>query len=74
MIFEISATSREVRQLLRRIPQDGSGTAGVAIDEDECRPVDAVVYAQHRPDSRLEAAYHRADAAIQKVVDLLAAA
>jgi hypothetical protein len=30
--------------------------------------------AQHRPDSRLEAAYHRADAAIQKVVDLLAAA
>jgi hypothetical protein len=30
--------------------------------------------AQHRPDSRLEAAYHRADAAIQKIVDLLAAA
>ncbi len=30
--------------------------------------------AQRRPDSRLEAAYHRADAAIQKVVDLLAAA
>jgi hypothetical protein len=30
--------------------------------------------AQHRPNSRLEAAYHRADAAIQKVVDLLAAA
>jgi hypothetical protein len=30
--------------------------------------------ARHRPDSRLEAAYHRADAAIQKVVDLLAAA
>jgi hypothetical protein len=30
--------------------------------------------AQHRPDSPLEAAYHRADAAIQKVVDLLAAA
>src|SRR5262252_3231347 len=30
--------------------------------------------AQHRPESRLEAAYHRADAAIQKVVDLLAAA
>jgi hypothetical protein len=30
--------------------------------------------AQHRPDSRLEAAYHRADVAIQKVVDLLAAA
>src|SRR6516225_7915470 len=29
---------------------------------------------QRRPDSRLEAAYHRADAAIQKVVDLLAAA
>jgi hypothetical protein len=29
---------------------------------------------RHRPDSRLEAAYHRADAAIQKVVDLLAAA
>jgi hypothetical protein len=29
---------------------------------------------QHRPDSRLKAAYHRADAAIQKVVDLLAAA
>ena len=30
--------------------------------------------AAHRPDGRLEAAYHRADAAIQKVVDLLAAA
>jgi hypothetical protein len=30
--------------------------------------------ARNRPDSRLEAAYHRADAAIQKVVDLLAAA
>jgi hypothetical protein len=29
---------------------------------------------QRRPDSRLEAAYHRADAAIQKVVNLLAAA
>jgi hypothetical protein len=29
---------------------------------------------RHRPDSRLEAAYHRADAAIQKIVDLLAAA
>jgi len=29
---------------------------------------------QHRPDSRLEAAYHRADKAIEKVVDLLAAA
>ena len=29
---------------------------------------------QHRPDSRLEAAYHRADAAIQRVVDLVAAA
>jgi len=28
----------------------------------------------HRPDSRLEAAYHRADTAIQRVVDLLAAA
>src|SRR5271166_1652661 len=29
---------------------------------------------QHRPDSRLEAAYHRADTAIQRIVDLLAAA
>jgi len=29
---------------------------------------------QHRPDSRLELAYHRADQAIEKVVDLLAAA
>jgi hypothetical protein len=29
---------------------------------------------EHRPDSRLEAAYHRADKAIEKVVDLLAAA
>jgi hypothetical protein len=29
---------------------------------------------QHSPDSRLEAAYHRADTAIQRVVDLLAAA
>jgi hypothetical protein len=31
-------------------------------------------HAEHRPDSQLEAAYHRADVAIQKVVDLLAAA
>jgi hypothetical protein len=30
--------------------------------------------AKHQPNSRLEAAYHRADAAIQKVVDLLATA
>jgi hypothetical protein len=30
--------------------------------------------AEHRPNSRLEAAYHRADKAIQSVVDLLAAA
>jgi hypothetical protein len=29
---------------------------------------------QHRPNSRLEAAYHRADKAIEQVVDLLAAA
>ena len=29
---------------------------------------------QHRPDSRLEAAYHRADKAIEHIVDLLAAA
>jgi hypothetical protein len=29
---------------------------------------------QQRPNSRLEAAYHRADAAIQRVVDLVAAA
>jgi len=29
---------------------------------------------QHRPDSRLELAYHRADKAIQQVVDLLVAA
>ena len=27
---------------------------------------------QHRPDSRLELAYHRADKAIEKIVDLLA--
>lgn len=30
--------------------------------------------AQHRPDSRLEAAYHRADKAIENIVELLAAA
>jgi hypothetical protein len=30
--------------------------------------------AEHQPQSRLETAYHRADAAIQKIVDLLAAA
>jgi hypothetical protein len=30
--------------------------------------------AQHRPNSRLETAYHRADKAIQEIVDLLAAA
>jgi hypothetical protein len=29
---------------------------------------------QHRPESRLEAAYHRADKAIEHIVDLLAAA
>jgi hypothetical protein len=29
---------------------------------------------QHRPNSRLEAAYHRADKAIQNIVNLLAAA
>ena len=29
---------------------------------------------QHRPDSRLERAYHRADKAIENMVDLLAAA
>ena len=29
---------------------------------------------QHRPNSRIEAAYHRADDAIQRVVNLLAAA
>ena len=29
---------------------------------------------QHRPNSQLEAAYHRADKAIQKIVDVLAAA
>ena len=29
---------------------------------------------QYRPDSRLEAAYHRADKAIEHIVDLLAAA
>ena len=28
----------------------------------------------HRPNSKLEAAYHKADAAIQNIVDLLAAA
>jgi hypothetical protein len=28
----------------------------------------------HRPQSRLEAAYHKADTAIQDIVDLLAAA
>jgi hypothetical protein len=29
--------------------------------------------AAHRPDSKLEAAYHKADTAIQGIVDLLAA-
>ncbi|HKM63416.1 MAG TPA: hypothetical protein VJY39_13100, partial [Acidisphaera sp.] len=29
--------------------------------------------ARHQPASRLEAAYHRADTAIQRIVDLLAA-
>ena len=28
----------------------------------------------HRPNSKLEAAYHKADKAIEKIVDLLAAA
>jgi hypothetical protein len=30
-------------QLLGRVAEDGSGCLGVAIDEEECRPVDAVV-------------------------------
>jgi hypothetical protein len=30
--------------------------------------------AQHRPNSRLEAAYHRADKAIEQIVELFAAA
>ena len=30
-------------QLVRRVSQDGSGSPRVPIDEDECRPVDAVV-------------------------------
>ena len=40
---------------------------------DDARLVD-LEDPQSRPHSRLEAAYHRADAAIQRVVDLLAAA
>jgi hypothetical protein len=32
---------RGVFQLLRRIPQDGSGSAGLLIDEDECCTLDA---------------------------------
>jgi hypothetical protein len=43
-----------------------------------CRPLANSVHHQpdveHRPRSRLEAAYHRADKTIQSVVDLLAAA
>src|ERR1700751_2309566 len=34
---------RGVIQLLRRVSQDGSGCLGLAIDEDECRTLDAVV-------------------------------
>jgi len=32
-----------VFQLLRRVSQDGSGSGGLPIDEDECRTLDAVV-------------------------------
>src|SRR5262249_9598443 len=42
-IFEISAASRRLLQLPRRIPQYGSGSAGLAVDEDESRTLDAVV-------------------------------
>jgi hypothetical protein len=41
--LKISASSCGVFQLLRWVPEDGSGAAGVQIDEDKCRPVDAVI-------------------------------
>src|SRR5207302_11493675 len=41
--FEISAAARGVFQLLRRVSQDGSGSAGVPIDEDEGRTLDVAV-------------------------------
>ena len=40
--FEISALS-DVFELMRRVSQDGSGLTGIAIDEDECGTLDAVV-------------------------------
>ena len=36
-------TSRGVLQLVSWVSQDGSGSAGLAIDEDECRTVDPAV-------------------------------
>src|SRR5262245_64125490 len=39
----MSVTSPGVLQLVSCVSQDGSGSAGLAIDEDECRTVDAVV-------------------------------
>jgi hypothetical protein len=33
----------DVFELMRRVSQDGSGLAGIAIDEDECGTLDAVV-------------------------------
>src|SRR6516164_7715840 len=40
--YEISA-STDVRQLIRRISEDGAGSACVAINVDECRSLDAIV-------------------------------
>ena len=33
----------DVFELMRRVSQDGSGLTGIAIDEDECGTLDAVV-------------------------------
>jgi hypothetical protein len=33
----------DVFELMRQVSQDGSGLAGIAIDEDECGTLDAVV-------------------------------
>jgi hypothetical protein len=41
----------DVFELMRRVSQDGSGLAGIAIDEDECGTLDAVVPLPIDPES-----------------------
>jgi hypothetical protein len=40
--FEISAASRDVLQLLRRVSEDGAGATCVTVNVDECGSLDAI--------------------------------